>query len=663
MRYAPTSSCAATLLVLALGSPTDAGQPSGLVQEGALRLDSRRPTLDAIQIFTGSRDVTIVLGHDGLTSVHGVIGDNSASLARPALLSSIGPCRWLAVSTTSVAGLREDGSIKTVGTVADASGAVQSLVAPTGNFRPESLVAGSNHFLAIGADGSPVGFGASDSGQLSFPTSLTQASQMVARGNWSLAIAADGTVQAWGTDTTGNGPVPADLGACRHLAAGTRHMLAVRQDGSVAGWGSNTQGQLTIPADLGACTQVAAGTEFSAALRSDGTVRTWGKGSHPFAVRENFPDGAALGVCTRISGGGHALAGRGIDGRWNIVGFDTPPQSERIEQWGNLKCVAPAKYFTVGVRDDGSVQAFGLTWMNSSPDSYAPVNVPSDLGPVVSASGGFYHALLLQADGTVRGLGCNRSGESTPPTGLSGVVQVAAGIDASLARLGDGAVRGWGTGWYGADAISLIPSTLPVSAWISAYYTNAGSVSVGGTVSVWGYEKSALAPPANVTGITQLAVGRSHALALRADGSLQAWGRDSYGLGATTVPSDVGPASQIAAGGYHNVVLQQDGQVRSWGRFRAGTSIDTGTGYGDSAVPASVGRARFVAAAPDSFALITQASCPSDLDGSDLIDFGDIGLVLLSFGNCPGCAADLDGSGDVDLGDVAILLLDFGPCT
>ena len=54
--------------------------------------------------------------------------------------------------------------------------------------------------------------------------------------------------------------------------------------------------------------------------------------------------------------------------------------------------------------------------------------------------------------------------------------------------------------------------------------------------------------------------------------------------------------------------------------------------------------------------------CPSDLDGSGVVDSGDVGMVLLDTGECQGCLTDLDGSGFVDSGDVGMVLLDSGPC-
>ena len=56
-------------------------------------------------------------------------------------------------------------------------------------------------------------------------------------------------------------------------------------------------------------------------------------------------------------------------------------------------------------------------------------------------------------------------------------------------------------------------------------------------------------------------------------------------------------------------------------------------------------------------------ACPADLDANGVVDAGDIGSLLLAFGECPsGCAADLDGSGQVDAGDIGAILLTFGDC-
>ena len=58
---------------------------------------------------------------------------------------------------------------------------------------------------------------------------------------------------------------------------------------------------------------------------------------------------------------------------------------------------------------------------------------------------------------------------------------------------------------------------------------------------------------------------------------------------------------------------------------------------------------------------ISDISCAveGDLDGDGVVGGGDIAILLLDFGACPGCPSDLDGSGTVDAGDIAFLLLLF----
>jgi 1,4-alpha-glucan branching enzyme len=50
---------------------------------------------------------------------------------------------------------------------------------------------------------------------------------------------------------------------------------------------------------------------------------------------------------------------------------------------------------------------------------------------------------------------------------------------------------------------------------------------------------------------------------------------------------------------------------------------------------------------------------PADLDGSCVVDSGDVSFVLLDFGSAGG-PSDLDGDGVVGSGDVAMILLEFG---
>ena len=55
--------------------------------------------------------------------------------------------------------------------------------------------------------------------------------------------------------------------------------------------------------------------------------------------------------------------------------------------------------------------------------------------------------------------------------------------------------------------------------------------------------------------------------------------------------------------------------------------------------------------------------CPADFDGNGIVDGGDFGQILISWGPCPApCAADLDGDGQVGGSDVGQILISWGPC-
>ncbi|HMN97690.1 MAG TPA: M23 family metallopeptidase [Phycisphaerales bacterium] len=53
---------------------------------------------------------------------------------------------------------------------------------------------------------------------------------------------------------------------------------------------------------------------------------------------------------------------------------------------------------------------------------------------------------------------------------------------------------------------------------------------------------------------------------------------------------------------------------------------------------------------------VAGAAAPGDLDGDGDVDGADLGVLLGSWGPCPGCPADLDGNGTVDGADLGALL-------
>jgi hypothetical protein len=75
-----------------------------------------------------------------------------------------------------------------------------------------------------------------------------------------------------------------------------------------------------------------------------------------------------------------------------------------------------------------------------------------------------------------------------------------------------------------------------------------------GTVVAWGYNGSGQTTvPPGLTGVTAIAAGDSHSLALKTDGTVVAWG-DNWS-GQTTVPPGLTGVTAIAAGNRHNLAL------------------------------------------------------------------------------------------------------------
>jgi len=132
--------------------------------------------------------------------------------------------------------------------------------------------AGSQHSLAIRADGTLWSWGFNGNAATGLGTvtgSQTTPAQVGTATNWtqvsagtqhSLAIAADGTLWAWGANTNGRTGLgvdagiqatPAQVGTASDwvlvgINPGCSHSLGMRADGSLWAWGNNAQGQLGL---------------------------------------------------------------------------------------------------------------------------------------------------------------------------------------------------------------------------------------------------------------------------------------------------------------------------------------------------------------------------------------------------------------------------------
>ncbi len=255
--------------------------------------------------------------------------------------------------------------------------------------------------------------------------------------------------------------------------------------------------------------------------------------------------------------------------------------------------------------------------------------------PMVAA--GAYHNILLKSDGTVWACGDNQNGELgigttvnseyvVPVNALSNVIYVGAGSNFSVAVLSDGAVWEWGANTYGElgngtttqdstpaavnatwGGFSVTPNLGHPPISVGSHHVLA--ISPDGWLNVWGDNShgqlgtgdyaNRLAPtPLNFSPGTwiDVAAGHAHSLALRNDGTVWAWGDNTYGqLGDGTTTSSPVPVqvpglsgvTNVMADGYASFAWKSDGSLWAWG-YNAGGTLGNGTTTVMSTVPVEV---------------------------------------------------------------------------
>ena len=124
--------------------------------------------------------------------------------------------------------------------------------------------------------GTPVAWGQNRRGETVVPVGLTRVTSIAAGLNHTVAVTSDGTVVAWGSNTYGQTSVPVGLNEVTAISAGSNHTVALRSNGSVVAWGYNGQGQTSVPNGLNGVMAIAAGYDHTVALKSDGSVVAWG---------------------------------------------------------------------------------------------------------------------------------------------------------------------------------------------------------------------------------------------------------------------------------------------------------------------------------------------------------------------------------------------------
>jgi uncharacterized protein (TIGR03437 family) len=242
-------------------------------------------------------------------------------------------------------------------------------------------------------------------------------------------------------------------------------------------------------------------------------------------------------------------------GNGNRTPTNTPGQVSGLT---DIVAISTGQTNSLALRSDGTVWAWGISTYgnlgtgNTTINAETPVQVSGLTGALAIAEGGLF-SLALTSDGTVWLWGdllCCSSASSAiyvpqPVSGLTGVVALAAGNDHVLALKSDGTVWAFGdnhngqlgNGTSGAETISTVPQ--PVGGLTGVVAIAAGAydslaIKADGTVWAWGLEDEPLEytvplQVSGLTGVVALAGGQLDTYALKSDGTLWAWGTNDQG--------------------------------------------------------------------------------------------------------------------------------------
>jgi alpha-tubulin suppressor-like RCC1 family protein len=255
-------------------------------------------------------------------------------------------------------------------------------------------------------------------------------------------------------------------------------------------------------------------------------------------------------------------------------GDDSSGQTDVPTNLFDAVAVAGGDYHSVAIRHDGSLMAWGS-------DDAGQTDIPSNAVPIVAIAAGAEHNLAITEAGEVLAWGRDDAGQVDVPSNVSSVLGVAAGDSHSLVLLVSGTVVAWGDNTYGQTSIpdSLMPyytnywwggaylvfnpNWEPVKA-ITAGRNHNLALLTNGTVVAWGDNSfGQSSPPANLSNVVAVAAGYLHSVALCTDGSVVAWGDDTFGQ--TNVPSGLSNVVAIAAGDFHTLALCSNGRIVGWG--------------------------------------------------------------------------------------------------
>lgn len=517
-----------------------------------------------------------------------------------------------------------------------------------------AIWAGADHNFARKEDGTLWAWGRNDFGQLGDGTTTMRTRPVQVGSDYSavsagightLALKADGTLWAWGWNyfgQLGDGTfadryTPAQIGSdYGAITAYGNSSSALKTDGTLWVWGGYRSSEQTTPVQIGSgYSDVAPGEQDAIALKPDGTLWAW----YNYTFRAFGGDAVQIGGGYSViaSGPKHSLAVKsdGTLWAWGDNSFSQLGDGAIASRANPVHIGADFKTIAVGgaggefgrntthavaVKTDGTLWTWGnSTWFQLGDGKQTSRSSPVQVGTgYATATAGYGFTLAVRSDGTLWAWGSNWSGQlgdgttnerQDPVQVGSGYSTVAAGGEKSafytVALKTDGTLWAWGNNYFGQLGIGTTscdscadPSPVQVGSGYSAVaagYYHAVAVKTDGSLWAWGgndagqlgdgTQTSRSSPVQIGSGYLAVAAGADHTVALKIDGTVWSWGGNWYGqLGdgtwasrsvPTQVPGLTGVIA-VAAGEYGSLAVKSDGSILAWGDNRS-SQIGDGT--------------------------------------------------------------------------------------
>lgn len=249
-------------------------------------------------------------------------------------------------------------------------------------------------------------------------------------------------------------------------------------------------------------------------------------------------------------------------------GNDSHGQASAAPLGAGLVQVAGGKSHYVGLRADGSLLSWGS-------DVYGQISqTPLGKGFVMVTAGND-HSIALHASGTIHAWGRDQLSQVSGAPGGASWAAVSAASHNSLAVGKDGSLFGWGN-----DAKCSV-SCVPTDTGYIAVAAPHAALRSDGSIQIWG---TGLPAPPTGTVLTDLSINGSTRVGLQPDGSLMAWSTYDFSGIVSQLPAG-NDFIDVAAGGECAMALRSNGQIVVWGKNTDGIQSSAPTSTGFTGIP------------------------------------------------------------------------------